>query len=52
MPLLQSIENARAERIGPVGVTAAAFADALGRTGAARAWLRARHADRGLPLLG
>jgi len=32
MPLLQSIENARAERIGPVSVTAAAFADALGRT--------------------
>jgi hypothetical protein len=48
MPLLQSIENARAERIGPVGVTAAAFADALGR--AALAWLRACHADGGLAL--
>src|SRR5438132_14278533 len=51
MPLVQSIENARAERVGAAGVAAADFADALARTGDALAWLRARHADGGLPLL-
>ncbi len=51
MALTQSIETARAERVGPEGVTAVAFDDALGRTGAALAWLRARHADGTLPLL-
>jgi glucose-6-phosphate isomerase len=51
MPLAWSIEHARAERIGPDGVAAADLADAIGRTDAALAWLRARHADGGLPLL-
>ncbi len=51
MPLLQSIETARAERIGAEGVAAAAFDDALRRCGEALDWLRARHADGGLPLL-
>jgi glucose-6-phosphate isomerase len=51
MPLQQSIENARAERIGTEGVAAADFAAALTRTGETLEWLRARHADGGLPLL-
>ncbi|MEA2938788.1 MAG: glucose-6-phosphate isomerase [Alphaproteobacteria bacterium] len=51
MPFVQSIENARAERIGIAGAPSAEFDDALGRTGAALDWLRARHADGGLPLL-
>ena len=51
MSLHQSIENARAERIGPDGVAAADFADTLARTREALDWLRARHADGGLPLL-
>jgi glucose-6-phosphate isomerase len=51
MPFDQSIESARAERIGPDGVTAAAFDDALARAGEALDWLRARHTDGTLPLL-
>jgi glucose-6-phosphate isomerase len=51
MSLTWSIEHARAERIGHEGVAAPDLADAIGRTGAALAWLRARHADGGLPLL-
>ncbi|MGH6767795.1 MAG: glucose-6-phosphate isomerase [Xanthobacteraceae bacterium] len=51
MPLQQSIDLARAERIGPVGVNAAAFDQALARTADALAWLRDRHADGSLPLL-
>jgi glucose-6-phosphate isomerase len=51
MPLNQSIENARAERIGAEGIAAADFAAALARTGEALEWLRARHADGSLPLL-
>jgi glucose-6-phosphate isomerase len=51
MPILHSIENARAERIGAEGVAADAFADTLKRTEEALAWLRARYADGGLPLL-
>ena len=51
MPLRQSIEHARQERVGPQGVAAGAYEDALKRTGEALAWLRARHADGGLPLL-
>jgi glucose-6-phosphate isomerase len=51
MPFNQSIESARAERIGAEGVTSAAFDDALARSGEALDWLRARHADGGLPLL-
>src|SRR5262249_55506566 len=45
------IETARAERIGAEGVAAAALDDALGRCVEALDWLRARHADGGLPLL-
>ena len=51
MALRQSIENARAERIGAEGVSASAFADALARTGEALADLRARHTNGALPLL-
>jgi glucose-6-phosphate isomerase len=51
MPILHSIENARAERVGAEGVSPDAFADALKRTEEALGWLRARHADGGLPLL-
>jgi glucose-6-phosphate isomerase len=51
MPLAWSIEHARAERIGAEGATATELTDAIGRTGEALAWLRARHADGGLPLL-
>jgi glucose-6-phosphate isomerase len=51
MPLAWSIEHARAERIGAEGATATELTDATGRTGEALAWLRARHADGGLPLL-
>jgi glucose-6-phosphate isomerase len=51
MSLTWSIEHARAERIGAEGVAAGDLADAIGRTGAALDWLRARHADGGLPLL-
>src|SRR5215475_41559 len=51
MPFIQSIDTARAERIGAEGVTAAAFDDALARSTEALDWLRARHADGTLPLL-
>ena len=51
MPLAWSIENARAERIGPGGLAAADLADAIARAGEALEWLRARHADGSLPLL-
>src|SRR5258708_19213995 len=51
MTLPWSIDHAGAERIGPEGVAAGDLADAIGRTGAALEWLRARHADGGLPLL-
>jgi glucose-6-phosphate isomerase len=51
MGLLQSIETARAERIGAEGVAAGALDAALARTGAALDWLRARHADGALPLI-
>jgi glucose-6-phosphate isomerase len=51
MPFLQSIETARAERIGRDGIDAAALTDVLERTEGALSWLRARHADGSLPLL-
>jgi glucose-6-phosphate isomerase len=51
MPFVQSIERARAERIGSPGVEAPALSDALRRSEAVLDWLRARHADGGLPLL-
>jgi glucose-6-phosphate isomerase len=51
MPFAWSIEHARAERIGADGVSATDLAHAIGRTGEALTWLRARHADGSLPLL-
>jgi len=51
MPLLQSIESAREESIGPHGIATAAFADALARTAGALASLKTRYADKSLPLL-
>src|SRR5688572_40673 len=51
MPINQSIENARKQRIGTHGVDDAAFKDALARTAPALDWIRARHADGALPLL-
>jgi glucose-6-phosphate isomerase len=51
MPIRQSIESARAERIGNHGVAAAALNDALAQSAAALDWIRARHADGALPLL-
>jgi glucose-6-phosphate isomerase len=50
MSLVQSIDNALAARVGE-GVPADAYAAALKRSEAALDWLRARHADGGLPLL-
>lgn len=51
MDFTHSIEMAREERIGPHGVKADTLDAALTRAEAALEWLRARHADRGLPLL-
>jgi glucose-6-phosphate isomerase len=51
MPIIQLIDSAREERIGPHGVAAAAFDDALRRSAEALAWLNDRYADRKLPLL-
>ena len=51
MPLVQSIDTARAERIGPEGVAAGDLADALTRSARALDSLRTRHADGSLPLL-
>lgn len=51
MPLIQSIDNALEKNIGQHGVSADALNAALTRAEAALDWLRARHADGGLPLL-
>ena len=51
MSLVQSIDNAREEHIGPHGVSAGTLKSALQRAENALDWLRARHADRSLPLL-
>ena len=51
MPFVQSIDTTQAARIGPEGVPADTFAAALERSEGALDWLRARHADGGLPLL-
>jgi glucose-6-phosphate isomerase len=51
MSLVQSIASAREEAIGQHGVSAAAFADGLARSAGALTWLKARHADKTLPLL-
>jgi glucose-6-phosphate isomerase len=49
--LEQSIELARAERVGAHGVTKQAFDAMLKKTAAALDWLRAGHADGSLPHL-
>ena len=51
MGVLQSIDSAREEKVGPHGVKAGALEAALTRAEAALEWLRARHSDSGLPLL-
>ena len=51
MGVLQSIDNAREENVGPHGVKADALKAALTRAERALEWLRTRHADNGLPLL-
>ncbi|MFL4967137.1 MAG: glucose-6-phosphate isomerase [Xanthobacteraceae bacterium] len=51
MPFSQSIEHARAERVGPHGVAADALKAMLARTQQALEWLRARHGDGTLALL-
>lgn len=51
MPLQQSIDSALEKKVGPHGVADKALADALEHAEGAVDWLRARHADGGLPLL-
>jgi glucose-6-phosphate isomerase len=51
MTFRQSVENARAEKIGANGVGKAALDDALRRSEAALDWLRDAHAGSKLPLL-
>ena len=51
MAISQSIDAAREERIGPHGVSADALKAAMARAEDALEWVRARHADRSLPLL-
>ena len=50
MPIVQSIENARAERVAD-GIGSSELSDALARSQQALNWLRARHTDRTLPVL-
>ena len=51
MPFKQTIENARAEKIGEHGVGKAALDDALKRAEAALDWVRKAHENSSLPLL-
>lgn len=51
MPVIQSIELARSEKIGPHGITDKALSEALAKSEAALAKIRQRHADGSLPLL-
>ena len=51
MPFVQSIDNAKAASVGSEGICHDALATALTHSEAALDWLRARHADGGLPLL-
>jgi glucose-6-phosphate isomerase len=51
MPVKQSIELARAERVGAHGVEAKVLADMLKRCGPSLEKLRQRHKDNSLPLL-
>lgn len=52
MPIVQSIDHAREDRVGPDGIADDALNAALERATGALDWLRARHADGALPLLG
>src|SRR6478672_7045919 len=51
MNIVQSIENAREEKVGSHGIGANVLKTALTRAESALEWIRARHADRTLPLL-
>jgi len=51
MSIVQSIESARQEHVGPHGIGADALKSALAQAESALDWLRARHADGRLPLL-
>jgi glucose-6-phosphate isomerase len=51
MSIVQSIDNAREEHIGAHGIGADELKTVLAQAEAALDWLRARHADGGLPLL-
>jgi len=51
MSIVQSIESARQEHVGPHGVGTDALKSALTRAESALDWLRTRHADGRLPLL-
>ena len=51
MGVVQSIDNAREEHVGPHGVSAVALKTALERAEGALDWLRVRYADGSLPLL-
>jgi glucose-6-phosphate isomerase len=51
MSIVQSIESARQEHVGPHGVGKDALKSALARAESALDWLRARHVDGRLPLL-
>jgi glucose-6-phosphate isomerase len=51
MPLSQSIDLARAERIGPHGADQAALDAALAKADAALDWVRARYEDKSVPVL-
>src|SRR6478672_9305315 len=51
MNIVQSIENAREEKVGSHGIGANVLKTALTRAESALEWIRARHADRMLPLL-
>ena len=51
MNIVQSIESAREEQIGSHGIGADVLKAALARAEGALDWIRARHADRTLPLL-
>jgi glucose-6-phosphate isomerase len=51
MSIVQSIENARQEHVGPHGIGADALKSVLARAESALDWLHARHADGRLPLL-
>ena len=51
MPIQQTIDSALEKAVGGHGLSADALAAALGKAEGALEWLRARHADGGLPLL-